>query len=199
VFCHFHSSTVFLILSSLQSPFSFSFPAVIPCSTSILSFSLLLCSTIPIPALSFSFSPPRKAHFHSHSRLPFRVLPFPLPPCSTILIPALSSAKPISIPIPGCHSVFCHSHYPSPHCISHSPLPANLIHIPTCIPRLAKIKLKKHKCGFNGIQTCGLSSKCARSYHYTTCVFISIFVTVKIYTTSLTKPTCYFCTMCSSR
>jgi hypothetical protein len=34
-----------------------------------------------------------------------------------------------------------------PFCLSHSLLPANPISIPTCIPRLAKIKLKKHKCG----------------------------------------------------
>jgi hypothetical protein len=125
VFCHSHSRTVFLILPSPQSSFSFTFPAVIP------------CSAIPIT--------------------------------------------------------------PSPHCLSHSPLPANLILIPTCIPRLAKIKLKKHKCGSNGIRTCDLSSKCARSYNYTTYVFISIFVTVKIYITSLPKPTCYLCTMCSNR
>jgi hypothetical protein len=122
-------------------------------------------------------------------RLPFRVLSFSFP------LPTLS----FSFSPPRCHFVFCHSHYPSPHCLSYSPFPANLILIPTCIPRLAKIKLKKHKYGSNGIQTCDLSSKCARSYHYTTCVFMSIFVTVKIYTTSLPKPTCYLCTMCSSR
>jgi hypothetical protein len=113
-------------------------------------------------------------------RLPFRVLPFPFPPPRK-----------------------AHSHSrlspPSPHCLSHSSLPANLIPIPTCIPCLAKIKLKKHKYGPNGIRTCDLSNKCACSYHYTTCVFMSISVTVKISTTSLSKPTCYLCTMCSSR
>jgi hypothetical protein len=124
----------------------------------VLSFSFSHClSHSLLPALSFSFSPPRKAHSNSYSRLPFHLL----------------------------------------HCLSHSPLPANLI--PTCIPRLAKIKLKKHKRGSNGIRTCNLSSKCARSYHYTTCVFMSIFVTVKIYTTYLPKLTCYLYTMCSSR
>jgi hypothetical protein len=168
----------------------------------------------PLPALSFSFSPPRKAH--SHSRLSFRILPFPFPPprkahshswLSFRVLPVFCHshsplpAKPI--PILGCHSVFCQCSVipipPSPHCLSHSSLPANLILIPTCIPRLAKIKLKKHKCGPNGIRTCDLSNKCARSYHYTTCVFMSISVTVKISTTSLPKSTCYLCTMCSSR
>jgi hypothetical protein len=124
---------------------------------------------LPSPQSSFFSFSPLRKA-HSHSRLSFRVLP-----------------------------LFCHSHYPSSHCLSHSPLPANLIPIPTCISRLAKIKLKKHKCGSNGIQTRNFSSKCARSYHYTTCVFMSISVTVKIYTTSLPKPTCYLCTMCSSR
>jgi hypothetical protein len=127
-------------------------------------------------------------------RLPFHVLPFLFLHC---LSHSPLPAQPI--PIPGCHSVFCHSHYPLPALSFSFPLPANPIHIPTCIPRLAKIKLKKHKCGSNGIRTCDLSSKCAHSYHYTTCVFMSIFVTVKIYTTSLPKPTCYLCTMCGSR
>jgi hypothetical protein len=159
VFCHSHFRTVFLILPSPQSPV---FLIPIP------------CSAIPISALSFSFSPPRKALSFS---FPFRVL---------------------SVSFPHCLS---HSPLPAKPCLSHSPLPANLILIliPTCIPCLAKIKLKKHKCGSNGIRTCDLSSKCAPSYHYTTCVFISIFVTVKIYTTSLPKPTCYLCTICSCR
>jgi hypothetical protein len=78
------------------------------------------------------------------------------------------------------------------HFVFSFPLPANYILIPTCIPCLAKIKLKKHKCGSNGIRTCDLSSKCARSYHYATCVFMSIFVTVKIYTTSLQSPPATF-------
>jgi hypothetical protein len=122
-------------------------------------------------------------------RLSFRVLPFPFP------LPLLTK----HIPILGYHSVFWLSHYPLLALSFSFPLPANHIPIPTCIPRLAKIKLKKHKCGSNGIQTCDLSSKCARSYHYNTCVFMSTSVTVKIYTTSLPKPTCYLCTMCSSR
>jgi hypothetical protein len=131
-------------------------------------------------------------------RLPFRVLPFPFP------LPALSFS--FSHPRKAhSHSWFCQCSTipitppPPPHCLSHSALPANLIPIPTCIPRLAKIKLKKHKCGSNGIRIYDLSSKCACSYHYTTCVFMSISVTVKISTTSLPKPTCYLCTMCSSR
>jgi hypothetical protein len=57
-------------------------------------------------------------------------------------------------PIPGCHSVFCHSHSPIPTLSFSFPLHANSIFILTCIPRLAKIKLKKHKCGPNGIRTC---------------------------------------------
>jgi hypothetical protein len=128
---------------------------------------------------------------HSHSPSPQSPFPFPAAiPCSASVVPFpfFPPRNPAKlIPIPVCH------------CLSHSPLPANLIPISTCIPRLAKIKLKKHKCGHNGIRTCDLSSKCARSYHYTTCVFMSISVTVKISTTSLPKSTCYFCTMCSSR
>jgi hypothetical protein len=122
---------------------------------------------------------------HSHSPSPHCLSHSPIP------------VKPI--PIPGSASVLPFPLPPPPHCLSHSALPANLIPIPTCIPRLAKIKLKKHKCGSNGIRIYDLSSKCACSYHYTTCVFMSISVTVKISTTSLPKPTCYLCTMCSSR
>jgi hypothetical protein len=159
--------------------------------------SLLLIKAVsgrlPFRVLPFPFPPPCKTHSHSqlsfrvlhchsHSSLPAKLIPIPICHClSHSLLPAKL------IPIPVCH------------CLTHSPLPANPITIPTCIPRLAKIKLKKHKCGHNGIRTCDLSNKCARSYHYTTCVFMSISVTVKISTTSLSKPTCYFCTMCSSR
>jgi hypothetical protein len=138
----------------------------------------------------------RNGNDKTRGRLSFRVLPFSLPALSFSFSP---SRKVHS----HSHSMFCQcSTIPitlSPHCLSHSPLPANLIPIPTCIPRLAKIKLKKHKCGPNRVQTCDLSSNCARSYHYITCVFMSISVTIKISTTSLPKPTCYLCTMCSSR
>jgi hypothetical protein len=119
-------------------------------------------------------------------RLPFRVLPFPIPP------PRKAHSHSW---LPFC--VLPNPFPPSRKAHSHSPLPAKPIL--TCIPRLAKIKLKKHKCGPNEIQTCDLSSKCACSYHYTRCVFMSTSVTVKISTTSLPKHTCYSCTMCSSR
>jgi hypothetical protein len=139
---------------------------------------------------------------HSHSVLPANspspqsLFSFPFPAailCSVILRLSHSHS----------HKAYSHSHvHPTP---SYSfrpprsdfliPTLTKLIPIPTCIPRLAKIKLKKHKCGSNRIQTRDPSSKCARSYHYTTCVFISIFVTVKISTTSLPNPTCYPCTV----
>jgi hypothetical protein len=65
------------------------------------------------------------------------------------------------------------------------------------ILHLAKIKLKKTS--LKGIQTRDLSHKCVCSYHCTTCVFMSTSIIVKIYTTSLPKPTCYPNIMCSSR
>ncbi|PWZ07791.1 hypothetical protein Zm00014a_030187, partial [Zea mays] len=47
-------------------------------------------------ALFFSFSPPRKAHYHSHSRAD--ILSFPLPPPHTVfLIPPYLQ---ISFPFP---------------------------------------------------------------------------------------------------
>jgi hypothetical protein len=93
--------------------------------------------------------------------------------------------------------VFCHSYSTlSTLCFSFIPPRNSHSHVHSI---LAKTKLKKHKYGPNRIQTCNLSSKCAHSYHYTTCVFISISVTVKISTTYLSKHICYICAMCSSR
>jgi hypothetical protein len=140
---------------------------------------------------------------HSHSALP--VKPIPIPGCHSVFCHSHSP-----IPIPGCNSVLCHSHSRLQFCVMSFPFrpprtvflippPTKLILILMCIPHLAKIKLKKHKYGPNRIRTHDPSSKSARSYHYTTCVFMSIFVTVKISTTSLPNPTCYPCTMCSSR
>ena len=146
--------------------------------------SLLLIKAVrgrlPFRVLPFPFRPPCKAH--SHSRLPFCVLSFPFPHSHSRL-------------------QFCVMSFPfrPPRTVFLIPPPTKLILILMCIPHLAKIKLKKHKYGPNRIRTHDPSSKSARSYHYTTCVFMSIFVTVKISTTSLPNPTCYPCTMCSSR
>jgi hypothetical protein len=77
-------------------------------------------------------------------------------------------------------------------------LPAKPILIPPCSRRLAKFFKKIHMVprGFEPttFQTNASSSKC-----YTTCVFISISITGNTSTTSLPKPTCYPCTMRSSR
>jgi hypothetical protein len=61
-------------------------------------------------------------------------------------------------------------------CLFDSPLPTKLILISTYIPHLAKIKLKNRP---KGIRTC--SSKYARSYHYTTCVYVYIYYSKNIY------------------
>jgi hypothetical protein len=126
-------------------------------------------------------------------RLPFHVLPFPF---SVLLfhsplpaqLPFSFPVLPFPFPLPAeSILMFCHHSLPFSFLVMHSlpfsflvlhfsfPLPAKPILIPTYIPRLAK-----------------------SSYHYTTCVFMSTSITVKTFTTSLPKPTCYPCTMCSS-
>jgi hypothetical protein len=140
--------------------------------------------------------------FPFRSIIPYSVIPIPPSPQSSFSFPAVIPCYSLSpqssfqfpvaipysvIPIPPLRTVFL------------IPPPTKLILIHMYIPRLAKIKLKKHKYGPNGIQTRNPSNKYACSYHYTTCVFMSIFITIKISTTSLSNPTCYPCTMCSSR
>jgi hypothetical protein len=182
VFCHSHSS----VFCHSHFPF-FS----LPLSAKLISIP---CSVILIPF--------RQCHSHSHLPAKLILIPTCIPRLAKIKLKK-HKCDPNGIRTPSrkahSHSVFCHSHSSSRQCHSHSHLPAKLILIPTCIPRPAKIKLKKHKCDPNGIRTRDPSSKCARSYHYTTCVFMSITVTVKISTTSLPNPTYYPCTMCISR
>jgi hypothetical protein len=74
---------------------------------------------------------------------------------------------PFHVPLPAQLS-FTFSVLPFPF-----PLPAN-------IPRLAKIKLKNTN-GSKGISTRDPSSKCAHSYHYTTCVYVNIYYSKNIY------------------
>jgi hypothetical protein len=121
-------------------------------------------------------------------RLPFRVLPFPFRPPrkahSHFRLPFPFRPPPQS-PFPFPAAIPCSVIPIPPSRVFPIPTVTKLIPIPTCI--------------CNGIRTHDPLSKCARSYHYTTCVFMSIFVTVKISTTSLPNLTCYPCTMCSSR
>jgi hypothetical protein len=83
--------------------------------------------------------------------------------------------------------------------LSHSPLPAKPIPIliPPYNPRLAKIK-KAHMSS-KGFELMTSQAKAKSSYRYTTCVFMSTFMTGNTSTTSLTKLTCYHCTMRSSK
>ena len=98
------------------------------------------CSAIPVlppfPFLVLRFSFPCSviSMFYHHSMFSHSLLCFSHSPSPQSSFPfPFSAAIPCSvIPIT-----------PSPHRLSHSPLPANLIPIPTCISRLAKIKLKK--------------------------------------------------------
>jgi hypothetical protein len=144
-------------------------------------------SILTIPCSAFPIPPPRTVHSH-HSL--FCYSNSPLRAQSILTIPYYA----IPIP-PSAHSPFsCLVTIPC--FLSYSPLPTKPIHIPTYIPRLIKIKLKNRP---KGIRTHDPSSKCARSYHYTTCVFMSTYIIVKTYSTSLPKPTCYPCTICSSR
>jgi hypothetical protein len=114
--------------------------------------------------------------------------------CSVILI--LPPFLLILIPMFCHHSMFSHSH--SLLCLSHSPLPTKLIPIliPPYRPRLAKIK-KTHMSS-RGFEPVTSQAKAKSSYRYTTCVFMSTSITENTSTTSLTKFTCYPCTMRSS-
>jgi hypothetical protein len=114
---------------------------------------------------------------------PFLVLRFSFP-CSVI-------------PMSCHHSIFSHSH--SLFCLSHSSLSAKpiLIPIPPYSPRLAKIK--KTNMSSRGFEPVISQAKAKSSYRYTTCVFMSTSMIGNTSTTSLTKLTCYLCTMRSSR
>jgi hypothetical protein len=115
------------------------------------------------------------------------------------------------------HYLFCLSHSPSSqNSLSHSPIPfyvlslplfvlsfsfpllAKLILIPPYSPRLAKIK--KTQISSRGFEPVTSSQEKAKSsYRYTTCVFMFASMRENTSTTSLTKLTCYPCTMRSSR
>jgi hypothetical protein len=96
------------------------------------SHSVLTAKPIPIPScLSFSF-PHCKAH--SHSQLPVFLIP---PHCKA----HSHSQLPVFLIPPLCKA---HSHFHSRLSrVFLIPPPTKPIPIPTCIPRLAKIKLKK--------------------------------------------------------
>jgi hypothetical protein len=186
------------------------------------SLFFLFDSTLPVQSIvtipCSAFSIPPSAHsplsctatilcFLSHSPLPTKLIPTYIPRLakikSLLLIKAvrgrLSSFRVLLFPFPVLPFRFhppriVHSHH-SMFCLSDSPLHAQSIIMSG--HHSAKIKLKK--IGPKRIRTHHPSSKCARSYHYTTCVFMSTSIIVKTYTTSLPKPTCYPCTMCSSK
>jgi hypothetical protein len=96
-----------------------------------------------------------------------------------------------------CHSVlFLDPSYLHPPSLK-SPFP-----FPSYIPRLAKIKkTQMAPRGFEGFKpsTPQENMLIPHSYNYTKCVFMSASMTIKTYTTSLSKLTCYPCTMRSSR
>jgi hypothetical protein len=69
--------------------------------------------------------------------------------------------------------------------------------IPPYNPHLAKIK--KTHVSPRGFEPVTSQAKAKSSYHYTTCVFMSTYMTGNTSTTSLTKLTCYPCTMRSSK
>jgi hypothetical protein len=95
------------------------------------------------------------------------------------------------------HSMFSHSH--SLFCHSHSPLPAK--HIPILIPPYSPhlAKIKKTYMSSRGFEPVTSQAKAKSSYGYIICVFMSASMTGKTSTTSLTRLTCYPCTMRSSR
>jgi hypothetical protein len=127
-------------------------------------------------------------------------------------------------PIISYNFLFCHYNFPFCHhshslfCVSHShvlppfyvlslplfvlsfsfPLLAKLILIPPYSPRLAKIK--KTQISSRGFEPVTSSQEKAKSsYRYTTCVFMFASMRGNTSTISLTKLTCYPCTMRSSR
>ena len=125
-----------------------------------------------------------------------------LPPFSFLVLRFSFSCS--VIPMFCHHSMFCHSRsatIPSVShshvCLSHFPLPAKPISIPPYSPRLAKIK--KTRMFSRGFEPMTSQVKAKSSYRYTTCVFMSTSMTGNTSTTSLTKLTCYPCTMRSSR
>jgi hypothetical protein len=87
------------------------------------------------------------------------------------------------------HSAFCLSDSLP----VHSPFPCSA----TILYRLAKIK-KIHMAPKRFEPTTS-QTNASSSYHYTTCVFMSTFITENTSTTSLPKSICYPCTMRDSR
>jgi hypothetical protein len=107
-----------------------------------------------------------------------------------------------------CHSVFSHSMFCLPDSLlpAHSPFPcsATILYLsfsfplPTkpisCLAKILKIHMTPR-----GFKPTTSQANASSSYHYTTCVFMSTSITENTSTTSLAKPTCYPCTMRSSR
>jgi hypothetical protein len=108
-----------------------------------------------------------------------------------------------------CHSLFCLSDSLLPAHSSFScsatilylsfsfTLPAKPILIPPYSRRLAKIK--KIQMATRGFEPMTSQANASSSYHYTKCVFMSTSIIENTSNTSLPKPTCYHCTMRSSR
>jgi hypothetical protein len=123
---------------------------------------------------------------HSHVLPSFYVLSFPFSLLAKL------------IPIPPYHPRLTKiKKQPFMFCHSHSSLPAKAILIPPYSPRLAKIK-KTHMFS-KRFEPMTSQAKAKSSYRYTTCVFMYAFMIGNTSTTSLTKLTCYPCTMRSSR
>jgi hypothetical protein len=110
-----------------------------------------------------------------------------------------------------CHSLFClsdslllaHSPFPCSATFLYLsfpfPLPAKPIPIPILPYSRRLAKIKKIHMALKGFEPTTSQANASGSYHYTTYVFMSTSITENTSTTSLPKPTCYPCTMRSSR
>jgi hypothetical protein len=160
------------------------------------NFAFSTCSTLntlvsPLIGLSSKHQNPQESFHHVLPSFLFyhsRSATIPIP-CSAFLI-----------------LMFCHSHVlPSFYVLSFPffvlsfsfPLPAKPIPISLYNPRLAKIK-KTHMSS-RSFELVTSQAKAKSSYRYTTYMFMSTSMTGNTSTTSLTKLTCYPCTMRSRR
>jgi hypothetical protein len=119
------------------------------------------------------------------------------PPCSAHSMFCLSDSL-LSAPLLPAHSLF-----PCSATILYLsflfPLPAKPSPIPIPPYSRRQAKIKKIHMAPKGFKPTTSQANASDSYHYTTCVFMSISITENTSTTSLPKPTYYPYTMRSSR
>jgi hypothetical protein len=105
-----------------------------------------------------------------------------------------------------CHSAFYHSLF-CPFRVQPFRFPPRAQSIPMfCHHSISIILIPPHRKvhSHSPVQPTGFEpttsqANTSSSYHYTTCVFMSTSITENTSTTSIPKPTCYPCTMRSSR